>query len=450
MSDVTIKKPILGLNRFELDGSEQIDEQLLTQIARRQNTQGASSVLFYQQPIEMVSAQGTWMTDAQGNRYLDMYNNVPSVGHCHPRVVAAMAKQAGALNTNTRYLFSVLENYSEALLATFPSHLSNIVFTCTGSESNDIALRMARMVSGKQGIIVTENAYHGNTSAVMEVSPSGHHSQQLPAYVRTVPAPDARTLLPGQTLADKFAADVRLAAASLDEAGFGCAALLVDTIFSSDGVFADNTGFLAGAVNVIQQQGGLFIADEVQPGFGRTGSHYWCFQRHGIQPDIVTLGKPMGNGYPMSAVITRPEILARFSQQTEYFNTFGGNPVAAAVGLSVLQVIEEESLLNNARVNGDYLRQGLRAIAAEFATVSHIRGAGLFNAVEFTHPQNGQPDTQLTRSVINALRYEGVLIGAAGAYGNSLKIRSPLCFGANDADFFLDKLMKVLCRLGNA
>lgn len=441
---MTIKTPILGLNRFAFNETQSIDAQLASHIRRRHQTQGESSVLFYKQPIEMVSARGTWMTDAHGNRYLDMYNNVPSVGHSHPRVVEAMTQQALVLNTNTRYLFSVLENYSEALLETFPAPLSNIIFTCTGSESNDIALRMARMVTGKLGIIVTENAYHGNTSAVMEVSPSGHKRQQLPAYVRTIAAPDPRLLPVGMSLSEKFSQDVRQAALSLEEAGYGCAALLVDTIFSSDGVFADPVGFLADAAKVIHQLGGLFIADEVQPGFGRTGSDYWCFQRHGVVPDIVTLGKPMGNGYPMSAVITRPDILTTFNHETEYFNTFGGNPVAAAVGMSVLNVIKDEKLLENARQNGIYLREGLAQIAEDCAAISAIRGAGLFNGVEFTCPEAGTPETVLAQATINRLRDEGVLIGAAGTFGNILKIRSPLCFSREDADFFLDKLGKVL------
>lgn len=441
---MTTKTPILGLNRFEFNDTQSMDTQLASHIRRRHRTQGENSVLFYKHPIEMVSARGTWMTDSYGNRYLDMYNNVPSVGHSHPRVVEAMTQQALLLNTNTRYLFSVLENYSEALLETFPDDLSNIIFTCTGSESNDIALRMARMVTGKQGIIVTENAYHGNTSAVMEVSPSGHKRQQLPPYVKTIAAPDPRTLPMGISLAEKFAEDVRQAALSLESAGYGSAALLVDTIFSSDGVFADPVGFLAGAVEVIHQFGGVFIADEVQPGFGRTGSHYWCFQRHGIVPDIVTLGKPMGNGYPMSAVITRPDILATFNDETEYFNTFGGNPVAAAVGMSVLNVIKDEGLLENASRNGLYLREGLSCIARDCTSISAIRGAGLFNGVEFTCPEAGGPDTPLVQTTINRLRDEGVLIGAAGTFGNILKIRSPLCFSQEDADFFLDKLGRVL------
>ncbi|WP_165470865.1 aminotransferase class III-fold pyridoxal phosphate-dependent enzyme, partial [Klebsiella pneumoniae] len=207
-------------------------------------------------------------------------------------------------------------------------------------------------------------------------------------------------LTAGQTLSDLFAADVERAMDALEARGFGCAALLVDTIFSSDGVFADPPGFLAQAVARVQARGGLFIADEVQPGFGRTGSHFWGFQRHSVQPDIVTLGKPMGNGFPMAAVITRPAILQAFSEKTEYFNTFGGNPVAAAVGLAVLEVIEQEALMTNAQRNGDYLRAGLRQLAQDFPAIADIRGAGLFNAIEFARPDSGEPDPQLTSRVI--------------------------------------------------
>ncbi len=440
------KKQILGMNRFEKNDSVTLDSELASQIARREGTQGASSVLFYQRPIEMVSARGVWMNDAAGNRYLDMYNNVPGVGHCHPRVVEAMSRQAGLLNTNTRYLFPVLESYSETLLATFPAPLTNVVFTCTGSESNDIALRMARMVTGKQGIIVTESAYHGNTSAVMEVSPSGHKRQHLPPYVRIVPAPDAGALQPGQQIAEVFAGAVQSAIDSLAAEGFGCAALLVDTIFSSDGIYADPPGFLSLAVERVRASGGVFIADEVQPGFGRTGTHYWGFQRHELVPDIVTLGKPMGNGFPMAAVITRPELLDQFSQETEYFNTFGGNPVAAAVGLAVMEVIREEELLANAEHCGQYLRAELRGLADQYSVISDVRGAGLFNAVEFSLPGTREPDAALARWVINALKDEGILIGAAGAYGNCLKIRPPLCFSASNADFFINKLAAVMNR----
>lgn len=442
-------KQILALNRFETDGAQALDARLADLVARRHKTQGSSSVLFYQQPLEIVRASGVWMYDVHGKAYLDMYNNVPSVGHCHPRVVEAMSRQAALLNTNTRYLYPVLNRYSEALLATFPAALSNVVFTCSGSESNDIALRIARVASGKQGIIVTETAYHSNTTAVMEVSPSAHRTRRLPPYVRTVPAPDAGRLAPGQQVSDVFADQVQSAMADLNAHGFGCAALLVDTIFSSDGVFAEPAGFLRPAVERVRAAGGLFIADEVQPGFGRTGQGHWCFARHRIEPDIVTLGKPMGNGFPMAAVVTRPQLLDAFCRETDYFNTFGGNPVAAATGLAVLQVIEEEGLIAQADRSGAYLRAGLNELAGRYAAIGAVRGAGLFNAVEFVRPDGQSPDAALATRVINDLKQEGVLIGAAGAYGNSLKIRPPLCFSSENADDFLDRFARVLagCRL---
>lgn len=437
-------KPILELNRFAVNETQPLNSRLAGLIDHRHQTQGKSSVLFYQQPLEMVRASGAWMYDAAGKAYLDMYNNVPSVGHCHPRVVSAMSQQAALLNTNSRYLYPILDQYAEALLATFPPRLSNAVFTCTGSESNDIALRIAKTNTGKSGFIVTEGAYHGNTSAVMEVSPSAYRHHRVPAHVRTVPAPDAFHLAPGQRVADVFAAHVEAAIRDLNEQGIGFAGLLVDTIFSSDGVFAEPAGFLRKTVDLVHNAGGLFIADEVQPGFGRTGSGFWCFARHHIEPDIVTLGKPMGNGFPMSAVITRPELLENFCRETDYFNTFGGNPVAAATGMAVLQVIEEEQLIENADRSGAYLRAGLNDLAERYPIIGDIRGAGLFNAVEFIHPDSRDADTAAATYVINALKEECILIGAAGIFGNSLKIRPPLCFSQQNADYFLDKLGKVL------
>ncbi|MFP9228664.1 aspartate aminotransferase family protein [Pectobacterium cacticida] len=437
-------KPILDLNRFTVDEARPLNDRLAKLVRRRHQTQGASSVLFYQQPLEIVSASGVWMYDAAGKAYLDMYNNVPSVGHCHPRVVSAMSQQAARLSTNSRYLYPILDQYAESLLATFPQRLSNAVFTCTGSESNDIALRIAAINTGKHGFIVTEGAYHGNTSAVMAVSPSAYRRHQVPAHVRTIPAPNAYCLEPGQQLADVFATHVENAIQDLNAQGVGFAGLLVDTIFSSDGVFAEPAGFLKKAVDCVHKAGGLFIADEVQPGFGRAGEGLWCFDRHHVEPDIVTLGKPMGNGFPMSAVITRPELLDNFCQEANYFNTFGGNPVAAATGMAVLQVIEEEGLIENANHTGIYLRAGLKELAKRYSVIGDIRGAGLFNAVEFIHPDSRIPNTTIATGVINALKEENILIGAAGVFGNSLKIRPPLCFSQKNADYFLEKLEKVL------
>jgi 4-aminobutyrate aminotransferase-like enzyme len=436
-------KQILALNRFDARHAEGLNAEIASLVARRQATFGASSVLVYQRPIRMVRAEGIWMFDADGRRYLDVYNNVASVGHCHPRVVEAIAKQAATLNTNTRYLYDNVHDYAERLLKTFPARLSNIVFTCTGSESNDFALRLTKSFTGGAGFIVTETAYHGNTEAVTEVSPSSFKTRSVPPHVRTVPAPDLYRH-PTNDVGARFAEDVAKAVADLEGNGVKFGGLLVDSIFSSDGIYADPAGFLKRAVDVVHQAGGLFISDEVQPGFGRTGTAMWGFQRHGVEPDIVTMGKPMGNGFPVGGVVTRPEILEAFCETTGYFNTFGGNPVAAAAGLAVLEVIEDEGLVENANKIGGYFRAGLRDIAVRHPSIGDVRGAGLFIGIEFSLPGTTDPDVAAASYAINALKERGVLIGAAGAYGNVLKVRPPLCFSRDNADLFVETLDAVL------
>jgi 4-aminobutyrate aminotransferase-like enzyme len=437
-------KQILALNRFDSQAAGALDQRLADLVARRFKSFGTSSVLFYQRPLEITHAEGVWMYGADGRCYLDVYNNVPTVGHCHPAVAAAIAEQSAKLATNSRYLYENLHGYAEALLATFPAPLSNLVLTCTGSESNDIALRIARTHSGGEGFVVTETAYHGNTTAVMEISPSSYKKgRPLPAHIRTIAAPDSYHLEPGESVENTFAAHLLAAIDDLEADGIKFAGLIVDTIFSSDGVFADPPGFLAKALDVVHRAGGLFIADEVQPGFGRTGQGMWCFDRHGIVPDVVTLGKPMGNGYPMAGVVTRPELLDAFCAETGYFNTFGANPVAAAAGMAVLEVIEREGLIANAGQVGEYLREGLRELARHDARIGDVRGAGLFIGVEFSTASK-DPDAALAAGVINAMKEHGVLIGAAGAYGNVLKIRPALCFGREHADYFVGVLKEVL------
>jgi len=436
---VSAAKPILGLNRFDGLDTSGFDAGLRERLARREATFGAASVLFYEQPIEMVRGHGVHLYDAAGNRYLDMYNNVPSVGHCHPHVVSAIAAQAARLNVHTRYLSRPVEDYAVRLLGHFPAPLSNLVMTCTGSESNDLALRIATAVTGGKGFIVTRAAYHGNTAAVTAISPSSFSGAPVAPHVRLVPAPAA-----GGDVAKLFAQSVRAAIAELQEAGIGFAALVVDSIFSSDGIFADPAGFLRPAFAAVHEAGGLFIADEVQPGFGRTGAGLWGFSRHGIVPDIVTMGKPMGNGFPMGGVVTRPEFLTRFCAETGYFNTFGGNPVAAAAGDAVLDVIEEEALIANAARTGAILKRGLRELQAEFCIIGGVRGTGLFLGLDFNDAGTGAPDQKMAGHVINALRQKFILIGAAGLYGHTLKIRPPLCFTPAHAGWFLEALREVL------
>jgi 4-aminobutyrate aminotransferase-like enzyme len=439
VSSSDLNKPILALNAFDQRRAGQLEPALADLVRRRQKLFGSASVLFYDQPLEFVRGAGCWLYDTDGVAYLDAYNNVQSVGHCHPRVVAAAAQQLGELNVHSRYLHSGVMDYAERLLATLPTALSNITFTCTGSESNDLALRLAARFTGAGGIIVTETAYHGNTELTGDASPSSLQPGSIPPRVRLVPAPDSHRVPAGQ-LSEYFAKAVQEAVTDLKRRGIGVAALLIDSIFSSDGVFADPPGFLRAAVEIVQRAGGLFIADEVQCGFARTGSSLWGFERHGLQPDIVTMGKPMGNGYPIGAVVTRPVILDALREREGYFNTFGGTAGAAAIGNAVLDVIEQEGLMTNAQHVGDYLRQRLRELMRRHPHIGDVRGAGLFIAVELVDARDQSQPWGAASTIINAMRDRRVLIGAAGRFGNVLKIRPPLCFSNANADQLVSAL----------
>ena len=430
---------ILELNAFDMSGdASSLPPETEALVDRRRATFGPSSMLFYKRPLHVVRAEGVWLYEADGTRCLDAYNNVPSVGHCHPAVTAAVAKQMAILNTHTRYLHEGIYAYAERLLGTMPDPLSNIVFTCTGSESADLALRIAKSVTGREGLIATENAYHGNTSAVTEVSPSSASTQGPAPNVVLVPAPDTYRDN-GADLGARLADDVRGAIAILRQRGLEPAAFIADTIFSSDGIYPGESGFLADAIAVVHGAGGLFIADEVQPGFARTGEAMWGFLRHGISPDIAIMGKPMGNGYPMGGVAIRPDLLTAFGSRNGYFNTFGGNPVAAAAGMAVLEVISSEGLMENARETGAYLRQGLTAISSKSAVVGDVRGSGFYIGVELVRDKESRmPDRGTTERLVNAMREHNVLIGTAGKFGNVLKIRPPLAFRREHADIFLE------------
>ncbi|MDO8291505.1 MAG: aminotransferase class III-fold pyridoxal phosphate-dependent enzyme [Gallionella sp.] len=416
----------------------------LAMIERRKRLLGPAYRLLYQHPVHVVRGQGVWLYDTDGQAYLDMYNNVASVGHCHPHVVRAMAAQAAMLSTNTRYLHDTILQYSERLLAKFPPHLGHLMFTCTGSEANDLAIRATCAYTGATGLIVTECAYHGITKAVSEISPSLGRNVDLGVHVRTVPAPDLYRS-PGSDVAAELRRNVEEAIADLRRHGIKPAAFICDSIFSSDGVFAEPAGFLAGAVGAIHAAGGLYIADEVQPGFGRTGGHMWGFQRHGVLPDIVTLGKPMGNGYPVAAMVVRPEVVAEFGANARYFNTFGGNTVAVATAMAVLDVIENEGLMLNAADTGAYLHAGLQSLSQEFEALGDVRSAGLFFGVEVVSDRAAKtPDAAFTNQLVNDLRERRVLISATGPRANVLKIRPPLVFNRSDADFFIEQLREVL------
>lgn len=416
-------------------------------LQRRANTLGPAYRLFYDEPLHAVRAEGVWIFDAQGNPFLDVYNNVASVGHAHPGVLKALTNQAAQLNTHTRYLDEHVLSYVERLLQLFPQELSRAMLTCTGSEANDLALRIASAWTQGTGVIVTKLAYHGVTSAVAQISPSLGEGVPLGQHVRNVSVPDPYRN-PGIDVGAEFATAVKAAAEDLARHGIKPAALIVDTIFSSDGVLADPPGFLKPAVEEIRKFGGIFIADEVQAGFGRTGTHMWGFQRHGLIPDIVTLGKPMGNGYPLAGIVARDSLVDAFAASSRYFNTFGGNPVASEVGLAVLNAIRDQELLANVREVGTYLRAGLEGLKKKSSFIGDIRAAGFFLGVEVVTDQDTQaPSAKIAHAIVNGMRQAGVLISATGPNVNVLKLRPQLVFQRQHADIFLERLAKVLLNI---
>ncbi len=420
-------------------GSIAINEVDAALMRRRQNLLGPFYRLLYDEPFHPVRAEGVWLFDANGDRYLDAYNNVPCVGHCHPKVLAAMTKQAAILNTHTRYLDETILNYADALRKTLPKEIDRLTLICTGSEANDLALRIANFrVDGKAGVVVTEQAYHGGTVAVAEITPS--LGVGVGEHVRTVAAPDAYRR-GNKGLGEVFAADVAAAFADLEACGYKPGAFVFDSIFASDGVLPDPAGFLQAACNVSTDAGALVVADEVQAGFARTGDAFWGFERHGIVPDIVTMGKPMGNGHPIAGLAARSEVLDAFADRTCHFNTFGGNPVSCAAGLAVLEAINDEDLLQNSHDVGAYLRQGLQDLATTHPVIGDVRGAGLFVGCELVSDRESKDyGTDEARRLVNELRQRRVLVAPSGIGGNVLKIRPPLPFGREHADLFIETM----------
>ncbi|MBB2203171.1 aspartate aminotransferase family protein [Gluconacetobacter tumulisoli] len=409
-----------------------------TLLARRRRLLGAAYRLFYEEPVHLVSGSGVWLRDADGRDYLDAYNNVASVGHCHPLVVEALSTQAATLNTHTRYLHEAVLMYAERLLELMPDALGNVMFTCTGSEANDLALRAAKVFTGGTGIIVTKHAYHGVTELTAGLSPSLGAGAPPARDVYYVAAPDP--LHDGSTDGTMFAADVRAALERMRADDVAPCALLADTIFSSDGIQPFPLGALRLAAEEIRAAGGLFIADEVQAGVGRTGTHMWGFARHGVVPDLVTMGKPLGDGHPIGAVAARPPIFDMFGERARYFNTFGGNPVSARVGLAVLDVIRDEGLTANAAQVGAALEQAVRAIQSRTACIADVRAAGLYLGAEIVDPATEAPDAARAAAIVNTMRAKGVLISNSGPAGNVLKIRPPLCFSPQNVDMLASRL----------
>ena len=420
-------------------------------LERRYRVLGRHSPLFYERPLEIVRGEGVWLWDADGKRYLDAYNNVPHVGHCHPHVVEAIARQAAKLNTHTRYLHESVVSYAERLTATFDPALSSLMMACTGSEANELALRIAKVTTGGEGVICTNCAYHGNTREVAQISTWFAPPEGRAPWIRAVNPPDGyRGIrgLTGQALEDAYVAEIEEAIASLKTSGIGLAAMLIGTVYSSEGLPDVPPQFMRRAVERVRQAGGLFIADEVQGGFGRTGRHMWGHERFGVVPDLVTLGKPMGNGHPVSGVVLGAELLDSFSSRAMYFNTFGGNPVSAAAAHAVLDVLEREKLRENAVAVGEYVVASLRRLAERHAIIGDVRGLGMFFAVDLVRDRRTkEPATAEAKRIINTMRDRGILISRIGPKDNVLKIRPPMPFSREHADLLLATLDDVLGTL---
>jgi 4-aminobutyrate aminotransferase-like enzyme len=420
---------------------------------RRARLLGSAYRLFYDPPLHIVAGDGVWLTDADGKRYLDVYNNVPHVGHCHPHVVEAVSRQLQTLNTHTRYLHEAVLDYAELLTARFPDALDTVMFTCTGTEANELALRLARAATGNDGLVATGFAYHGTSSAIAQITTCYTPPERRGGHVATVPPPDMYRGLhardPDPTGA--YAACTCDAIETLARNGHRPAALVVDTAFANEGLCAAPPGYLQRAAAIVRESGGLFVADEVQPGFGRLGSHFWGYQHHGITPDIVTLGKPMGNGYPVAAVVTSKAVVDAFSEDAHYFNTYAGTPVAAAAARAVLEVMETENLQRNALNTGEYLIAELRKMATDHRVIGDVRGSGLFIGIELVLDRETlEPAVKETALAVNLLRERGVLLHSTGVHNNVLKVRPPLAFTRRHAELLLERLDGVLADVSRA
>lgn len=419
-----------------------LDAHTLALVDRRETVLAPGYRLFYAHPLEFARGAGTKLYTRDGDEYLDVYNNVPSVGHAHPRVAAAIAEQAATVNTHTRYLDEALIDYAETLLAALPTGLDVLSLTCTGSEANDLALRVARHATGNRGVLVTRHAYHGVTAAVAEVSPSLGGVDALGAHVRRIAPPvgDGSAMIQ----------DARDAITALIASGDGVAALLIDTAFASDGFVAPSTPVevaLAEVARLVRSAGGLVIADEVQPGFGRLGPELWGSALHRLDPDVLTMGKPMGNGYPVAGLAARRSVMESFGRNARYFNTFAGTPVAVAAARTTWEVLHDEQLPAHAERIGATLLAGLEELSARHPHAVSARGRGLYAAIDIVTPETGAPDETTTIRLVNALRERRVLVSASGPDNAALKIRPPLPFSDGDRDRFLAELDAALAEV---
>ena len=408
----------------------------------------------YRRPLQIVRGSMQYLFDETGRRYIDGYNNVPHVGHCHPRVAQAAADQMRVLNTNTRYLHDNLVRYAERLTATLPDPLRVCYFVNSGSEANELALRLARAHTGRRDLIVLDVAYHGNTTTLVAISPykfNGPGGEGAQPWVHTVPIPDVYRgpyKKDDARAGEKYAGFARVKIDELRATGAGLAGYIAESAPSVGGQIIFPPGYLTAVYQAVREAGGVCIADEVQTAFGRLGTHFYAFESQRVVPDIVVLGKPIGNGYPIGAVITTPAIAASFDNGMEFFSTFGGSTVSCAVGLAVLDVVEREQLQLHAQQVGGHLLDALRALADRHALVGDVRGAGLFLGVELVRSRETlEPAAAEAACVVNRMREEGILLGTDGPYTNVLKIRPPMPFAEADADALVHTLNRVLGEL---
>lgn len=437
---------ILDGNSFTAGALDQLDPAKRALVERRVRALGPAYRLFYREPLHLVRAKGTRVYDSAGKEYLDAYNNVASVGHGNPAVVAAVRRQMETLSTHSRYLQDGVVDYAERLLSTFPAELDRVMFTNSGSEANDLALRVARFVTaGGTGVVVTDEAYHGTTSIVSDASPSAAGGP-LSDHVIAIAPPDPFRHDGAGTATEAFAARVSDAFERLRARGHRPAALLVDSIFSSDGVFP-GTDALGPAFTAARAAGAVVIADEVQPGFARVGEAFWGFARHGVVPDLATLGKPMGNGIPVAAVVAASGLLDPFGAQVPYFNTFGGSSVPIAAANAVLGEILDRDLPGNADRIGSLLRVGFGSLAYAHEKIGSVRSAGVYFGIELVQDRDTiEPASAFAQNVINAARDEGLLISVCGPTNSTLKIRPMLTYTPDDAALLLERLDAALTR----
>ena len=448
--------PLIFENKIKRACGYQVDDptnnsQLLTN--RNHHISGALS-LSYSDPIAMNKGAFQYLYDHQGNTYLDAVNNISHVGHCHPQVVSAAHQQSARLNTNTRYLYQSLNDYAEALSNLLPDPLSTVFLVNSGTEANELALRLARVHVGQRGMVVLSGAYHGNSAATIEVSPykyrgSGGEGKQ--PFIHELPVPDLYRGPYREDDADAVDSYLTQQLSIIEQANHapgGIAGFIGESLLGCGGQILLPPGYLEGTYKQIRNFGGICIADEVQVGFGRIGSHFWGFQAHGVVPDIVTMGKPMGNGHPMGAVVTTKEIASSFDNGMEYFNSFGGNPVSCEIGKTVLSIIESEGLQENAKVVGKHLKLGLEDLKNSHPMIGDVRGLGLFLGIEIVENQySREPNAVMARQIKEAMKDRGILLSTDGPMNNVIKIKPPLVFTKNNADRMIDQLDQVIKKL---